>query len=485
MKNSIKLRIIFLFFLIGFISCNQDDNDSQPSASVNDFVWKAMNLWYYWQTSVPDLGDNRFQSDAEYQSFLDSKPTQDFFYSLLFDYGNTDRFSWIVSDYHELQNQFSNLKTSFGMKYGLVYYSQSSNLIFGYVQYVLPDSPASLVGLKRGDIFTRINGTQLDDSNYSQLLAGSTLTFGMGNIQDGQVVSNNQEIELTKVEIRENPVFMTKVIQKNGHKIGYLMYNAFRSNFNLELNDAIGQLKSQGITDLVIDLRYNGGGAVQTCSYLGSMINGQFEGSEFTRLTFNAKRTDFNLVYKFENEGKTYDDDLNSSGNFMLNHLSLNKILVLTLSGTASASEMLINSMRPYITVTTIGKKTYGKTVGSVTLYDSPSTQYTSSENGLNPNHNWAMQPIVFDSKNSQNQSSPVSGITPDIEVSEIAFLENLPPLGDESEPLLSTAIVQITGGQPLVNHSLFSAGEVFKSSAELEEFGTEMYLEKAFELNR
>lgn len=485
MTKKIFLIPLIAFLFMGLISCNNDDDHSTPSASVNDFIWKAMNHWYYWQTDVPNLGDQRFQSDTEYQNFLNSKQPDDLFYSLLFDYGNTDRFSWIVSDYHELQDQLSNQKYSFGMKYGLVYVSQGSNQIFGYVQYVLPGTPASDAGLKRGDIFTRIDGVQLNDSNYAELLGASSATFGMGYIQNGQLFDSALQVFLNKVDVLENPVFINTVIEKNGHKIGYLMYNAFRSNFNVELNNAIGQLKAQGITDLVIDLRYNGGGSVQTCAYFGSMVTGQFEGQDYTRLTFNSKRSDFNSVYKFENQGTSYDNDMNQNGTFGINHLNLNKIYVLTLSGTASASEMLINSLRPYIQVTTIGRKTYGKTVGSITLYDSPSSHYTSTD-GINPNHTWAMQPIVFDAKNSQNQASPVIGISPDTDVNEIAYLENLPPLGIEYDPLLGAAISKITGGgRPAPAFELFNTGKMFKNSFELERLGTEMYLEKDFELKR
>lgn len=482
--NIIKFLIpIFSLLIIGLTSCNNDDDHkSSASSSVNDFIWKSMNLWYYWQNESPDLADNRFQIASEYNDFLNGKPSSNFFYSLLYNYGTTDRFSWIVDDYNQLQNDFANLKMSFGMKYGLVYLNSNSDQIFGYVQYILPNSPASAAGLKRGDIFTKINGTQLNDSNYSQLLSGSSLTFGLGYIQNGQLFETNQQVSLTKVQIKENPVFINTVFEIDGHKIGYLMYNAFRTNFNAELNNAIAQLKADGITDLVIDLRYNGGGSVLTCSYLGSMITGQFEGQDFTRLTFNSKRQGYNSVYEFENTAKTFDDDLNESGSMSLSHLNMNRLFVLTMSGTASASEMLINSLRPYIEVRTIGRKTYGKTVGSITLYDSPSQEYISTT-GVNESHRWAMQPIVFDAKNSNNMASPVTGIEPGTNVNELAYLENLPPLGTESDPLLAEAISQITGGgKPAVNFQLNNDLTIFKSSAELDKFGTEMYLEKGFE---
>lgn len=480
-----KYKIFALFFLL-FIanSCNNDDdNGLPPSASVNDFVWKAMNLWYYWQTDVPDLADDRFSSDAQYTEYLNSQQTDELFFNLLFDYGNTDRFSWIVEDYHELDNAFAGITKSYGMDFGLVYAGQNTSQLFGYVQYVLPNSPASNAGLQRGDIFTRINGTLLSDQNYNQLLGQNSATFGMGYIQNGELFNSSEEYPLVKVEIQENPVYQSNTFTVNGHKIGYLVYNGFRANFNDELNTAIAQLKGQGITDLVLDLRYNGGGSVQTSAYLGSMITGQFNQQDFTRLTFNEKASSNNTTYKFENQGKTYDDNLVENGNFTIEHLNLNKVYVLTTGNSASATEMLISCLKPYIEVVTIGTTTYGKTVGSITLYDAPQDYYSSNEN-VNPNHTWAMQPIVFEYKNSQNQSSPTFGILPNQEVNEIHYLEDLLPLGNINEPLLSAAISMISNSDFNKNNSPNFHASLFKTSQSLDRFGTEMYLDKGFDLN-
>jgi len=485
MKTKISIPVLILLIATTFFSCkNDDDSGLPPSTSVNDFVWKAMNLWYYWQEDVPNLADDRFSSDSEYTSFLNSQQTDELFYNLLYDYGNTDRFSWIVDDYHQLDNTFAGINLTFGMDYGLVYLNQDSHVIFGYVQYVLPNSPASNAGMQRGDIFTRINGTQLTDSNYAELLGNTSATFGMGYLQNGQLYDSNEEISLVKTQIQENPVYLSAVINEDSYKIGYLVYNGFRANFNDELNDAIGQLGAQGITDLVIDLRYNGGGSVQTSAYLGSMVTGQFNGQDFTRLTFNQKTSSNNSTYKFENQGKTYNDNLEENGSFALHHLDLNHIYVLTTHNTASASEMLISCLKPYIEVTTVGTKTYGKTVGSITLYDSPSSYYISSD-GANPAHTWAMQPIVFDYRNSQNQPSPVQGIIPGMEINEINYLEDLKPLGNTEEPLLAAAINLITGddGKMVAPVTLPNA-VLFKDSGSLKKFGTEMYLDKGFELN-
>lgn len=481
-----KHRILWAFVLsvnfLLFTSCNNDDEGLPPTTSINDFIWKSMNLWYFWQSQVPNLADDRFSSNSEYEQFLQSQDPAQLFYGLLYDYGNTDRFSWIVDDYHALENQFAGINVSFGMDYGFVLYNENSGQVFGYVQYVIPNSPAFNSGIKRGDIFTKINGTVLTQSNYLQLISGNTLTFGLGYLENGELHHSNEEITLTKTQIQENPIYQMEVFNLNGIRIGYLVYNAFRANFNYELNQAFGILKNYNIDELILDLRYNGGGSVQTASYLGSMITGQFLNQPFTHLTFNQKTSNNNISYYFGNYGKDYDDQLNEIGTFQLQHLNLSKLYVITSRNTASASEMLIGCLAPYIQVQTIGTRTYGKTVGSITLYDSPSTYFTSSQN-VNPSHKWALQPIVFDYKNAQHQSGPTFGILPDYEINEIHYLENLPELGDLNEPLLNAAISMITPPKTSPLQPKNFQLRHLKSSQMLERFGMEMYLDKGVEL--
>lgn len=478
MKSKFYQLVFLSILMVGIYSCTNDDDGLPNSKSEKDFVWKAMNLWYYWQTEVEDLADDRFQSESDYQSFLNSFQTQELFQHLLYDYGNTDRFSWIVSDYRTLQNQFAGINKTFGMDYGLVIQNTNSNSVFGYVQYVLPNSPAAQAGFSRGDIFTRINGTALTTSNYASLLGNSTASFRLAYFQNGELIETNEEKTLTRTELQENPIYLTKVIEISGQKIGYLVYNGFRANYNDELNQAIMELESQGISDLILDLRYNGGGSVQTATYLGSMITGQFTNQAFSSLHYNHKMDQNNETYRFADIAKWYDNNLNPIGTFPMEKLNLNRIFILTTGNSASASEMLISCLEPYIDVVTIGTKTYGKTVGSITLYDSPSTYFTQ-DNNLNPNHTIAMQPIVFAYKNSQNQSGPTHGISPMYEVNELHYLENLPELGELNEPLLATALNQILGPvAPILSPSTIQTSKI-GSSQSLNRFGTEMYLDK------
>jgi hypothetical protein len=157
-------------------------------------------------------------------------------------------------------------------------YENGNNVdVIGYVRYIQTNSDASNKAVKRGYFFDAINGQQLTIHNYQDLLGNENYTMNFADLEsDGSFTSNGKSVDLTKSEYHENPVYITKTFDIDGKKIGYLMYNSFTSNYDQQLNAAFGQLKAEGATDLVLDLRYNGGGSVRTATYLAGMITGQF-----------------------------------------------------------------------------------------------------------------------------------------------------------------------------------------------------------------
>ena len=479
--TAVKIYLIpfFLFVLSGVISCKDDSPkqdeipDIPEAVEIQDFIWQGLNAYYLWQKNVFNLRDDRFDTDQEYVDFIKNAPEpEDFFYTLLYQYDVVDKWSWIVDDYVALEDLFQGKTKSNGVEFGLVAIS-NSNDIFGYVRYILPNSDAEGKNIKRGDLFTHVNGVQLNRNNYRDLLffGDDTYTLSLARIENNTIVPTGIDVTLTKHEYTENPVFIKKVIDEGGKKIGYLMYNSFTSNFNAALNDAFGYFKSEGVSDLILDLRYNPGGSIQTSVYLGSMIAGQLKGKVFSKERWNDKiqkvleeqHPDW-LVNKFT-------DKMNDGT--PLNTLNLTSIHILTSWSTASASELIINGLNPFIDVTIIGEQTVGKYVGSVTLYDSPDF----SRNNVNPRHNYAMQPIVLENVNANGENDK-DGFEPDILLEE--DFENMGVLGDKNEPLLQAALQDILGSTNKITGKKRNFDYMMISDSKLERMtGNNMYTEK------
>jgi C-terminal processing protease CtpA/Prc len=477
------LKSVFLLFLLAcsLQSCeDQDDVASPVSLQVNDFVWKGLNQFYLWQADVPNLADDRFSSQEALNSFLNGYSTpEDLFQNLLnkpiskFPKGQAiDRFSWIVDDYSVLEGELQGSTKNDGVDFKLSYKPGSTTELVGYVRYIIANSDASTKDIKRGDLFTGINGTPLTVSNYQTLLAADSYTLNMAIYNGTTIESNGKTVSLVKTNLDENPILINKVIDTGGHKIGYLMYNGFYANYDAQLNTAFGVLQSQGVTDLVLDLRYNGGGSIQTATRLASMITGQFTEQIFAKEKWNAK---INAFYESEDAEALNNRFVDKLDGTAINSLKLPKVYILTTSGTASASELVINGLAPFITVVQIGETTVGKNVGSVTLYDSP----TFGKKGRNPNHKYAMQPLVLKIVNSADFGEYTDGLKPTYELLEKA--SNLGVLGDPSEPLLSLAISKITGAT--AKQVQTDKGVLLKSFTDSKAMGgirNQMYLDSA-----
>jgi len=474
MKTTFKFTLLLFIAVFTFQSC-QDNDDVAPPASldIQDFIWKGLNQYYLWQADVPNLADDRFADQTELNTFLKGYPVPEELFNALRVDKTIDRFSWIVDDYLELEGTLQGTTKNNGVDFGLSRKPGSTTEIFGYVRYIIANSDASNKNIKRGDFFTAVNGTQLTLSNYEALLFGSneTYTLNLADYNGTTIVGNGKSVELTKTVLSENPILINKVITSGSHKIGYLMYNGFYANYDTQLNDAFGSLKSQGVTDLVLDLRYNGGGSVQTATRLASMITGQFTGKVFAKQQWNAK---INAYFEAENPAALINSFTDKIGTTAINSLNLTKVYILTTQSTASASELVINGLEPHINVIQIGDVTVGKNVGSVTLYDSP----TFGSENRNPKHRYAMQPIVLKIVNSTGFGDYFNGLQPDFLVKETVSTFGV--LGDTSERLLSTAIGKITGTSRMLQQNTGVDFEFFKDSKSIKGIQNQMYLEKA-----
>jgi len=416
-------------------SCTKDnDIDPQTSSSdnttINDWILQNMQTYYYWNDKIL-ANPNKTLAPS------------DFFKSLLNTYDATtnptgDRFSWIEDNADQLTSELSGQTTTTGMEFTLYLRSQNSENIIAQVLYVLPGSPAAKAGISRGDIISKVNGQTLSRSNYSSLLYGSvtSYTFGFATVQNQALVDTDRTVAVTATTFQEDPVFMDSVYAVGGKTIGYLVYNQFipapngskGTEYDDEVDAVFSKFKAQGVNELILDLRYNPGGYTSSSANLASLIGKGIDASKvYFREEWNSTITP--QLKKEYGDAFFVQNFVNKSQNIGNN---LQRIFVLTTDGTASASELIINGLRPFMPVTTVGTTTHGKNVGSITITD---------ETGK---ISWGMQPIVFKSFNSLGQSDYSTGFTPTVEVEETIPLL---PLGDVNETLLSAAMAQITGG--------------------------------------
>lgn len=477
-----KIIYVFAGLIFTLSACTSSDDDApdpisfdvETELATENFIWSAMNYWYLWQEDVPDLADNRFANVEQYAQFLSAFSSPENLYynvcdrhvNIVGDNNPIDRFSFIADDYNELFNSQQGIFKSNGVEFGLVRFSNNNN-IYGYVRYIIPGSDASTKNIQRGDIFTGVDGQTLNLDNFRNLLFGSnnTYTLNLADIENNVITPNDEEVTLVKTELTENPVLISKTLDVGGTKVGYIMYNSFTRTFDDQLNEAFGQLKSEGVTELVLDLRYNGGGSVDSATALASMITGQFNGDLFLKETWNSKISA--TFSPSEVESRFVNQTRNGQST---NNLNLTKVYIIGLGSTASASELVINGLDPYINVIHIGDTTRGKNEFSLTLVDNRNTddkgrpfRAIGNSSSWNPNHTYAIQPLTGKNENAVGDSDYTSGLVPNISLDE--DLANLGVLGDENEPLLARALQEIGAvGRGLVTEPLMPIKEVTNS---------------------
>ncbi len=425
---ALAFSTVVIVVMVTLSACNEDDE--HPNEHVNNWIEVNMDFWYYWNTTMPSNPDKTLAPD-------------DFFESLLND---DDRFSWIQDNYQELLNSLQGVNEEAGYELALFNESLDNNNVIAQIVYIKPASPAEVAGLKRGDVITHINNQQLTTENYQTVLAATgddhTITYRALDLAN-EVFLTAQTKSLTTVVYSENPNFLNKVFVHNDRKIGYYVYNLFVSGvagseaeqrkYNTEMDNIFASFQSAGITDLIIDLRFNSGGAESATVNLASLVG---KGVDNTKV-FTIRQYNSLVETEIKNDpglgaGFLDVEFVNKTQNIG-SQLINNRVYILTGTRTASASELLINGLRPYMDVFLIGSTTVGKDVGSISLFDEDDTRNT-----------WGMQPIVTKSFNSLEQSDYSNGFTPQIALDDNNLI--IYPLGDERELLLARALQEITG---------------------------------------
>jgi carboxyl-terminal processing protease len=423
----------FLFIFLFIISWSCKDKEEElpapvldPNEITNNWILEVMSEVYYW---LDDLGKP-----------IDKKSDpEDFFEALL--NRPTDRFSAIYPDYQELINGLSGVSLEAGYEFQLYRASSTSNNVIAEISYTKKNSPAALAGLKRGDVIQKINGREMTIDNFREILSlrekQHTLTYISFDEGLNGFVSK-PDVSLTPIQLAENPNFLDTIYTIGNQKIGYVVYHFFapgsgagNTSYDQEMDGIFANFKSNNINHLILDFRYNGGGYVSSAINLASLIApGVSQNSIFSKTKYNSVVTA--AVPELKDAKTAFKSKTQNLGNI----LSGNKVYILTSSRTASASELIINGLKPYMDIFLIGDKTTGKNVGSIAIEDEK-----------NPSNKYGLLPIVSQSFNSLDQSDYSTGFVPNITLKEST--ERLQPLGDTNELLLRTAISQITGTPP------------------------------------
>ncbi len=356
-----------------------------PSDAV--FVNIAMREESYWNYAVKNP-PTLYKTDL--QGYLDKIAPEN------------DRFSQIVSvkDY-ELEDQ--GIVTE---SLGIIWQRTNSAMV---LQKVEDQSSAGRLGLKRGDEVLNINGLaikDLKDSDTWEKLFGKTKKGQRVSLSVQDRHRKPRTVSVTFDDALQAPPFGKVIPARNG-KIGYLYLESFNDSQFETIDSLFASFKAAGVRDLVLDLRYNGGGLLDYARQLADLIAGNnFPGEAFLHIIHNSRFRDRDDTLVFEAMG---------------NSLRLKRLVVLTSEDTCSASECLINGLRPYLQVITIGKATCGKPYSMEHL--------TFGE--------YVLLPVNAMVVNKRNEAFSDSGIEPDITAKDDVSHD----LGDPGEEMLKKAL--------------------------------------------
>ncbi|WP_071147375.1 S41 family peptidase [Bacteroides ihuae] len=440
-------RLLAIFSVLASImflsSCNDDDDPvddegAVPAATqkVNQFALDVLQDVYLWSSEIPTV-DVSTETDpiAMVKRIRNS----------------ADHWTTLTDDVAGLNDNFAGEGTSFGYSLGVYLFSNSETDCYAVVQFVYPGTPAEKAGLKRGDIIQLMNGTNITTSNYTNLFYSPTIDLGMANLSDTSIRPNGITVSLTAVDMYQDPVNVYKVIDAGTHKIGYLFYTDYVLKSHAKLLEVFNSFKAEGVTDVVLDLRYNGGGYSLTAQLLSSILapnNIVASGDQiYLQQTWNdayskywkSQGEDLNEYYKY-NFSYENEEGVNESLSVQDANLNGLNLYVLVSGGTASASEATITGLSPYMSVKTIGEQTAGKYCGGIVF--TPDMIYKSPDKALD---NWGIYAMVYrySDKNGNTPCMP-DGFKPTYEVVD-NFFDGY-SMGDEAEPLLAKALEVITG---------------------------------------
>lgn len=441
------MKKILLFVIVACLgACSTDDYDykgggpdgeytltnNRTNNEVNNWIWQNMSQLYYWNNSI----------SAKY--YTDYSAPKEYFTSLLVD---EDKWSYITDDFGALEADLDGEPVSMGYDPSFYYYGTGNNVLI-VVNFVYPNSPAAEAGLKRGDIIVAINGQRLDDENYSDLYYQETQAIVLGEVIDDEVMPTTTTMNLEARVLDANPLISSRtldVVDDNGvtTRVGYLAYMQYTAGadnkYIASLEAAFDNFAAQGVKKLIVDLRYNGGGSIDVAKTLASMIvpKSSIENKDlFVTLDYNSLISEY---YKRHYGDDAFDYSFEDNGH----NADIAEVYFMVTKNSASASELTIIGLQPYMSTTVIGSNTYGKYTGSVVVQ------------GEGNYDNWGIMPIVLKYKNANGFTDFKDGLVPDYLVNE--YLPSGDYLGADNDEMFVQAVNVAVRGKLISDDELYA----------------------------
>jgi len=363
----------------------------------NQSVYQSLQEWYYWYRQLPAVNTSIF---ADPDALLDTVR------------------------YRPLDNTFSYISSATASQ---AFYGESQYLGFGFsmkftvgyelrVTDVFPASPAAEIGFDRGSEILTINGKSVqrtyEDGEWNTIWGGETAGYAV-EVGFRTVLGVLRSGRIAKRVVTIPTVPLVSVHEVAGKKTAYIVFKNFVEPSYAALDAAFATARAAQATELVLDLRYNGGGLIAVAQHLGGLIGGdRTSGEVFAQYVHNDKQAGRNNAIRFPRPASA---------------LPLNRLFVITTRSSASASELIINALKPFIPVIVIGDNSYGKPVG----------QYGFR---ICDKMFW---PVSFSVQNARSQGDYYNGFVPDCRAGDdIRY-----PLGDAREASLATALNYVATG--------------------------------------
>ena len=437
MKKTMNARLAICgLCLLGFLTaCDEEwikptpkpDPENKVTLKVNEFIYEGLRSEYLWENTI----------NWNAIDFKKEKDSHAFFKRLIY---KDDRWTSLTDNAEAWNQGFAGISTTYGFDLRFSYIGQTEELV-AIVRYVYPGTPADRAGIRRGDLLLKLNGGPITVKNYADFYDKPTIVVNKGILKDKTLTADSVGLAMTAVEMYQDPILKDTVINKDGHRVGYLCYTDYTERSTAELIKVFTRFKTAGVTDVVLDLRYNGGGYVSTARALCSILAPEAAMKKKERFLF--KLWNENYMNRWKSEGRNdelYETFVDTLGI----NMNLNRLYILTGKGTASASELTLTGLTPYMDVVQIGDTTHGKFCGGIVLmpkhlwWDKSASYYQEIKN-------WGMYVMIYKFSNKRNDEFP-RGFAPKYVVKE--YLLELYPFGDERDPLLGKALELITGKQ-------------------------------------